>query len=204
MHVNATEPASNGISGRSFLDTHQHHALAPRPINSTLSTMSSGIVTTTLDRYRRFGAFLDGTDNQAVANKMLASFKNIGFVYLLNHGIPPEWIARRFSPSKEFFAQPTEVKMLAPHPPSGTHHRGTVISVLWVTRQPLNTTFQVNLPQDKRRSSSMCTAPTQSPNSACKRPNTCISSTCCYMHTFFWDAYALLELHVDCGTQLRP
>ncbi|KAJ7890326.1 hypothetical protein B0H13DRAFT_2305590 [Mycena leptocephala] len=47
-----------------------------------------------------FGAFLDGSDNQAVANKMLASFKNIGFrvVYLLNHGIPPEWIARRFSP----------------------------------------------------------------------------------------------------------
>ncbi|KAJ6605037.1 hypothetical protein B0H10DRAFT_2077309, partial [Mycena sp. CBHHK59/15] len=31
----------------------------------------------------------------------------------------------------ELFYWPTEVKMLAPHPPSGTHHRGTVISVLW-------------------------------------------------------------------------
>ncbi|KAJ7443620.1 thymine dioxygenase [Mycena galericulata] len=71
-----------------------------------------------------FATFLDGSDKQAVADKMLASFKDIGFVYLLNHGIPPEWIARMFSLSKEFFAQPMEVKMLAPHPPSGTHHRG--------------------------------------------------------------------------------
>ncbi|KAJ7500994.1 hypothetical protein B0H11DRAFT_1855411 [Mycena galericulata] len=58
---------------------------------------------------------------------MLASFKDIGFVYLLNHGIPPEWIARMFSLiwwSKQFFAQAMDVKMLAPHPPSGTHHRG--------------------------------------------------------------------------------
>ncbi|KAJ7470238.1 thymine dioxygenase [Mycena galericulata] len=44
-----------------------------------------------------FAAFLDGSDKQAVADKMLASFKDIGFVYLLNHGIPPECIARMFS-----------------------------------------------------------------------------------------------------------
>ncbi|KAJ7852177.1 thymine dioxygenase [Mycena olivaceomarginata] len=67
-----------------------------------------------------FGAFLDGSDNQAVTNEMLASFKKIGFrvVYLLNHGIPPEWIAWRV------LCTAHGGEMLAPHPPSGTHHRG--------------------------------------------------------------------------------
>ncbi|KAJ7696902.1 thymine dioxygenase [Mycena olivaceomarginata] len=46
--------------------------------------------------------FLDGSNKQEVAGKMVSSFKEIG----------------------SFFAQPMEVKKLAPHPPSGTHHRG--------------------------------------------------------------------------------
>ncbi|KAJ6631697.1 thymine dioxygenase [Mycena sp. CBHHK59/15] len=46
-----------------------------------------------------------------VADSILSSFKEVGFVYLLNHGIPQERIAEMF-------------ELLAPHPPSGTHHRG--------------------------------------------------------------------------------
>ncbi len=34
-----------------------------------------------------FGGFLDGTRKQAVADAMVESFKNIGFVYLVNHGL---------------------------------------------------------------------------------------------------------------------
>ncbi|KAJ7731565.1 Clavaminate synthase-like protein [Mycena maculata] len=71
-----------------------------------------------------FAPFLDASNKQDVADRMLASFKDIGFIYLINHGIPPERIAQMFSLSRTFFAQPLEVKMLAPHPPSGTHHRG--------------------------------------------------------------------------------
>ncbi|KAH9854674.1 thymine dioxygenase [Lenzites betulinus] len=71
-----------------------------------------------------FGAFLDGSAKQEVASAMLDSFKRVGFVYLVNHGIPQEKIDDMFQWSKRFFAQPTEVKQLAPHPPSGTHHRG--------------------------------------------------------------------------------
>ncbi|KAJ7657045.1 thymine dioxygenase [Mycena rosella] len=52
-----------------------------------------------------FGPFLDGSNKQEVADQILSSFKEIGF-------------------SKEFFAQPMDVKKLAPHPPSGTYHRG--------------------------------------------------------------------------------
>ena len=34
-----------------------------------------------------FGPFLDGSDRQGVANAILDSFKSIGFVYLVNHGL---------------------------------------------------------------------------------------------------------------------
>ncbi|KAJ7676988.1 thymine dioxygenase [Mycena polygramma] len=71
-----------------------------------------------------FAPFLDGSNKEEVAHQMLESFKKIGFVYLLNHGISPERTAQMFELSKTFFAQPMEVKKLAPHPPSGTHHRG--------------------------------------------------------------------------------
>ncbi|KAJ7683431.1 thymine dioxygenase [Mycena rosella] len=71
-----------------------------------------------------FAAFLDGSDKQAVADKILASFKTTGFVYLLNHGIHPEQVAKMFKVSKDFFAQSMDVKKLAPRPPSGSHHRG--------------------------------------------------------------------------------
>ncbi|KAJ6528717.1 Clavaminate synthase-like protein [Mycena vulgaris] len=71
-----------------------------------------------------FSPFTDGSNKQEVADKILASFKEIGFVYLVNHRIASERVAKMFALSKEFFAQPMDVKMLAPHPPSGTHHRG--------------------------------------------------------------------------------
>ncbi|KLO13401.1 Clavaminate synthase-like protein [Schizopora paradoxa] len=71
-----------------------------------------------------FGPFVDGSKKQAVADAMLDSFKTYGFVYLKNHGLPQDKIDAMFTWSKTFFGQPMEVKQLAPHPPSGTHHRG--------------------------------------------------------------------------------
>ncbi|KAJ7667053.1 thymine dioxygenase, partial [Mycena olivaceomarginata] len=62
-----------------------------------------------------FASFLDGSNKQEVANAMLESFKDIGFVYLLN---------TMFEMSKTFFAKPMEIKQLAPHPSSGPHQRG--------------------------------------------------------------------------------
>lgn len=37
-----------------------------------------------------FGAFLDGTRKQEVADAIVQSFKDIGFVYLVNHGLSEE------------------------------------------------------------------------------------------------------------------
>lgn len=104
-----------------------------------------------------FGAFLDGSDKQSVADALLESFKTTGFVYLINHGLSQEKINRMFDlvrqsnnivlgpdsadalrpKSKRFFALPHAQKMMAPHPPSGTHHRGThrLNEVIIITRQ---------------------------------------------------------------------
>jgi hypothetical protein len=43
-----------------------------------------------------FSGFLDGSNKQQVADRMLESLKDIGFVYLINHGIPPDRIAKMF------------------------------------------------------------------------------------------------------------
>lgn len=91
-----------------------------------------------------FGAFLDGSRKQEVADAIVQSFQDIGFVYLVNHGLSQEnldgmfdWVRPRLPhqlqldhllimllQSKRFFSQPTDVKLLAPHPASGSHHRG--------------------------------------------------------------------------------
>ncbi|KIJ27087.1 hypothetical protein M422DRAFT_191444 [Sphaerobolus stellatus SS14] len=74
-----------------------------------------------------FSPFVDGTDKQAVANAILSSFKETGFVYLLNHPVPKESIEEMFVWSKKFLDLPMDKKQLAPHPPSGTHHRGSLL-----------------------------------------------------------------------------
>ncbi|KAF8592585.1 Clavaminate synthase-like protein [Ramaria rubella] len=71
-----------------------------------------------------FAPFLDGSSKQAVADAMFSSFKDTGFVYLVNHPLPKDKIDGMFEWSKRFFSLPMEKKQLAPHPPSGTHHRG--------------------------------------------------------------------------------
>jgi len=71
-----------------------------------------------------FGPFLDGSNKQDVADAILQSFKDVGFVYLTNHGLQKDKLDRMFEWSKKFFALPLEKKQLAPHPTSGAHHRG--------------------------------------------------------------------------------
>lgn len=73
-----------------------------------------------------FGPFYTGDDTakKAVAEQLDEALHTVGFVYLKNHGVPQEKVDGAFEWSKRFFDLPTEVKMLAPHPPGGSHHRG--------------------------------------------------------------------------------
>ncbi|KAH7137971.1 hypothetical protein B0J11DRAFT_545880 [Dendryphion nanum] len=73
-----------------------------------------------------FGKFLNGTDEEKkiVGKEIDDAFRNVGFVYLKNHGVSAQEVAQCFEWSKKFFDLPLETKMLAPHPPGGAHHRG--------------------------------------------------------------------------------
>ncbi|KAF2177390.1 thymine dioxygenase [Zopfia rhizophila CBS 207.26] len=73
-----------------------------------------------------FGKFLNGNEKEqeSVAAQIDDAFQNVGFVYLKGHGVPKEKVEECFEWSKKFFDLPLETKMLAPHPPGGSHHRG--------------------------------------------------------------------------------
>ncbi|XP_064122181.1 uncharacterized protein LOC135226496 [Macrobrachium nipponense] len=49
-------------------------------------------------------------ERQTVANEIAEAFRNVGFVYLKNHGIPKQVIEEIFTSSKEFFSLDQEVK----------------------------------------------------------------------------------------------
>ncbi|EIM84154.1 flavonol synthase/flavanone 3-hydroxylase [Stereum hirsutum FP-91666 SS1] len=73
-----------------------------------------------------FANFGDGTgpEARAISEKFFTACRDVGFAYLINTGIPKEQVDGMFDWSAKFFALPHDVKMLAPHPPEGSKHRG--------------------------------------------------------------------------------
>lgn len=75
-----------------------------------------------------FASYLSPTaspsDRAAVAQKLVAACRDIGFVYIINHGIPQALVDETFFWSQKFFALPQNEKMKAPHPPGYAVHRG--------------------------------------------------------------------------------
>ncbi|KAF2623420.1 Clavaminate synthase-like protein [Macroventuria anomochaeta] len=63
-------------------------------------------------------------DRTKTAKEIDEAFRNVGFVYLKNHGVSKERVQKCFEWSRKFFALPLDTKMRAPHPPGGSHHRG--------------------------------------------------------------------------------
>jgi len=59
-----------------------------------------------------FSPFLDGPPAKklATAQSVLHAFKNSGFLYLQNHGIPPDTVSTVFERSAEFFKRPQHEK----------------------------------------------------------------------------------------------
>jgi isopenicillin N synthase-like dioxygenase len=51
------------------------------------------------------------SDRQAVAEAIREASKNIGFFYMVNHGIDPQYSQDAFEQAKRFFALPEEKKM---------------------------------------------------------------------------------------------
>lgn len=59
-----------------------------------------------------------------IAKELVSACHNVGFVYIVNHGISDELLDEAFGMTKKLFDLSHEEKMLAPHPPGPAHHRG--------------------------------------------------------------------------------
>ncbi|ODM22704.1 hypothetical protein SI65_00293 [Aspergillus cristatus] len=59
-----------------------------------------------------------------VAQEIVDAFKNVGFVYLVNHSLPEPVLDEAFDWTKRFFSLPEEDKMKAPHPEGWAVYRG--------------------------------------------------------------------------------
>jgi isopenicillin N synthase-like dioxygenase len=68
----------------------------------------------------------DGTAEQRyeIGKKLAEACHNVGFVYIINHGVSPVLLEEAFGWSKRLFDLKHEEKMLAPHPDGPTVHRG--------------------------------------------------------------------------------
>lgn len=73
-----------------------------------------------------FGPYYSGSpaDKISVGKQLVDAMRNVGFLYIINHGVPCGLMAEAFTWSKRFFELPFEVKLNCSHPPSGQHHRG--------------------------------------------------------------------------------
>lgn len=63
-------------------------------------------------------------NRRRIANEITAACRKIGFVYIINHDMPPELLDEAFSWSKNFFDLPQEEKEKAPQSENLTVLRG--------------------------------------------------------------------------------
>lgn len=59
-----------------------------------------------------------------VAKQIVSACQDVGFVYIVNHGVASETLKEAFSWSEKFFRLSTAEKQLAPHPSGAVVHRG--------------------------------------------------------------------------------
>ncbi|KAF8460526.1 hypothetical protein BDZ91DRAFT_739050 [Kalaharituber pfeilii] len=73
-----------------------------------------------------FAPFLHGTDDErkATGTALFEAMRDVGFAYLVNHGVDKETIKDGFKMSRAFFDMPLEDKLKSPHPPDPRIHRG--------------------------------------------------------------------------------
>lgn len=60
----------------------------------------------------------------AVSVELVKACKEVGFAYIINHGVPQATVDRAFAISRRLYDLPRQQKLQAPHPPGWAHHRG--------------------------------------------------------------------------------
>lgn len=74
-----------------------------------------------------FSAWKSFSDQKArlqVAKQIVSASREVGFVYIINHGMPASLLDEAFDWSRRFFALSEEDKLKAPHPEGWAVHRG--------------------------------------------------------------------------------
>ena len=73
-----------------------------------------------------FSDWEKGTNDQkkSIAANLVQACREVGFCYIINHGISSEYLSQAFGWSKKLFDLKQEEKMLAPHPDGFAVHRG--------------------------------------------------------------------------------
>jgi isopenicillin N synthase-like dioxygenase len=74
--------------------------------------------------FARWGSESTVEHRLAVAKELADACHNVGFVFIINHGVSQELLEEAFGWSKRLFDLKTEEKMLVPHPDRPTVHRG--------------------------------------------------------------------------------
>lgn len=63
-------------------------------------------------------------ERRVAAEELVKACRDVGFVYIQNHGVSEAELDRAFRVSNKFYNLPQEEKMKAPHPPGWAVHRG--------------------------------------------------------------------------------
>ncbi|EER28065.1 hypothetical protein D8B26_006723 [Coccidioides posadasii str. Silveira] len=63
-------------------------------------------------------------ERMKVAQEIVSACRDVGFVYIVNHGMAPEKVAEAFAWSEKFFNLSSDEKQKAPHPSGASVHRG--------------------------------------------------------------------------------
>lgn len=74
-----------------------------------------------------FSKWWDSANREAqltVAKELTDACRSVGFVYIVNHGLPQKLLDQAFHTAKQLFDLSHEEKMLAPHPDGPEVHRG--------------------------------------------------------------------------------
>jgi hypothetical protein len=69
----------------------------------------------------------DTVEKTAIARELTDACRRVGFVYIVNHGLPGDLLDEAFSWSKKLFSLPQDKKMLAPHPPGTACNQKTFV-----------------------------------------------------------------------------
>ena len=70
-----------------------------------------------------FAKWNDNQARQQISKELVDACRNVGFVYIINHGISSEVLEDAFGWTRKLFDLSHEQKMLAPHPPGPEVHR---------------------------------------------------------------------------------